>query len=127
MVYGMTQRHKATLEVESELNQGTTVRIIFPVAIPATSSPGRSFASPLPTQRLRILIVDDDPLLLISLRNTLESDGHFVAAADSGQAGVETFTAARQRGEPFTVVITDLGMPYMDGRQVAASIKAHAS
>lgn len=124
MVYGMTQRHKATLEVESELNQGTTVRLIFPVAASAIPSPGRSLASPLPTQRLRILLVDDDPLLLISLRNTLESDGHFITTADDGQAGVEIFAAARQRGEPFAAVITDLGMPYMDGRQVAAAIKA---
>lgn len=126
MVYGMTQRHNATLEVESELDKGTTIRLIFPIALPVLSSTVRPSALSLPTQRLRILIMDDDPLLLKSLRDTLEGDGHLVTTADSGQAGVAIFVAARQRGEPFAVVITDLGMPYMDGRQVAAAIKADA-
>jgi YesN/AraC family two-component response regulator len=44
-------------------------------------------------------------------------------APDGGRAGVEAFRAARNRNEPFDVVITDLGMPYMDGREVAAAIK----
>jgi CheY-like chemotaxis protein len=67
---------------------------------------------------------DDDPLILQSLRETLVVDGHAVTATDGGAAGIETFTAAHQRGEPFDVVITDLGMPYVDGRRVATAIKA---
>ena len=42
---------------------------------------------------------------------TLEIDGHTVTAADGGQAGIDAFAAAQRRGEPFDVVITDLGMP----------------
>jgi DNA-binding response OmpR family regulator len=75
-------------------------------------------------QRLRILLVDDDPLLSNSLRDILESDGHIVTVADGGQSGIDTFQAARQRGSPFSLVITDLGMPYVDGRKVAAAVKA---
>ena len=48
---------------------------------------------------------------------------HEVETADGGQAGLDTFFVARQRGRPFDVVITDLGMPHMDGRQVAERIK----
>ncbi len=40
-----------------------------------------------------------------------------------GQAGIDAFAAAHRRGEAFDVVITDLGMPHVDGRKVAASIK----
>src|SRR5690606_33505249 len=76
------------------------------------------------SQRLRVLVVDDDPLLIKSLRDTLESDGHLVTAADGGEAGIEAFTAAHRRQEPFSLVVTDLGMPYVDGRKVAAAIKA---
>jgi CheY-like chemotaxis protein len=72
----------------------------------------------------RILIVDDDPLIIESLRNTLRSEGHFVTTADGGQAGIDSFMAAGKLGEPFSVVITDLGMPYVDGRKVAAAIRA---
>ena len=46
---------------------------------------------------LRILIVDDDPLLLKSLRDTLEADGHAVTASDGGQAGIELFRRAAAR------------------------------
>jgi CheY-like chemotaxis protein len=73
--------------------------------------------------RLRLLVVDDDPVLLKSLRDTLEADGHLVTAANGGQMGIDAFRAALQRGEPFAAVITDLGMPHVDGRKVAESIK----
>ena len=74
--------------------------------------------------RLRILLVDDDPMLTKSLRDILEQDGHVVTVADGGQKGIDTFTAALSHGPTFSLVITDLGMPYVDGRRVAAAIKA---
>jgi CheY-like chemotaxis protein len=75
-------------------------------------------------QRLRILIVDDDPCILKSLRRVLEADSHQVTVADGGKAGIEAFVAAGHRGEPFAIVLLDLGMPDTDGRKVAAAIKA---
>ena len=76
--------------------------------------------------RLRVLIVDDDPLMLKSLCDTLELDGHVVVVANGGQAGIDSFKAARRPDEAFDVVITDLGMPYVDGRAVAVAVKAWA-
>jgi CheY-like chemotaxis protein len=73
---------------------------------------------------LRILLVDDDPLIIESMRNTLEGDGHTVIAADGGQAGIDALADALARSETFAAVITDLGMPYIDGRRVAAAVKA---
>jgi CheY-like chemotaxis protein len=123
MVYGMVQRHGAELEVDSTLHQGTTFRITFPVAQTAAAS-AQVIDREVAIRPLSILIVDDDPLVLESLRATLESDGHKVIAADGGQAGVDAFAAVQQRGERFDVVITDLGMPHIDGRRVASAIKA---
>src|ERR1700732_2029712 len=80
-----------------------------------------------PRRQLRILLVDDDLMVLYSLRNILEQDGHVVTTAGSGQEGIDTFTAALAQGTPFSVVITDLGMPDVHGRKVAASIKARSS
>ena len=71
----------------------------------------------------RVLIIDDDPILIRSLRDTLEGEGHAIVAADGGQAGIDLFLEAKSRGEIFHAVITDLGMPYVDGRKVAQSIK----
>ena len=124
MVYGMTQRHRAELEIDSVPGAGTTVRLVFPAAPRATDATGKQLALGLPVRPLRILIIDDDPLIIESLRETLRGDGHRVTAAEGGQAGIEAFEAARARGEPFELVITDLGMPYVDGRKVSAAIKA---
>ena len=118
-VYGMAQRHSAEMEVDSAPGRGTTVTLIFRVPtlrVPTLRLPILS----MPARSLRILIVDDDPLILESLRNTLEGDGHDVVAADGGQAGIDRFAA---QGSSFDVVITDLGMPHIDGRRVAEAIK----
>ncbi|HEY8507237.1 MAG TPA: ATP-binding protein, partial [Steroidobacteraceae bacterium] len=124
MVYGMAQRHSAELGIDSAPGKGTTVRLIFPVAAQGPAAAGVAAAPVKPSRRLRILIIDDDPLLLQSVRDSLESDGHLVAVADGGQAGIDQFLAARKRNEPFAVVVTDLGMPYVDGRKVAATLRA---
>ena len=126
MVYGMAQRHGCALEIDSTPGSGTTVRLAFPVS---TATP--SFAARVPTPQptagnLRILIVDDDAVLSESLRNTLQADGHQVITAGGGQAGIDAFLSARQTSEPFDIVITDLGMPYVDGRQVVNSVRATA-
>lgn len=125
MVYGAMQRHSADIEIESALGKGTTMRLIFAIpsspAVGATISSVASAVSPS-----RILVVDDDPLVLKSLRDTLEGDGHSVTTADGGEAGIGTFLAARAQGNPFPIVITDLGMPYVDGRKVSSAIKSAA-
>jgi len=125
MVYGMTQRHAAELEIHSEPGTGTTVRLIFPAA--ATIASAASATDVRPLGQLRILIVDDDPLILRSLQDALEGDGHLIGVADGGQAAIDKFHVAQQSGSPFDVVITDLGMPHVDGRTVAIAIKSRAA
>jgi signal transduction histidine kinase/ActR/RegA family two-component response regulator/uncharacterized membrane protein affecting hemolysin expression len=126
MVYGMIQRHSAELEIESVVGKGTTVRVLFGTAQTQLLDPEQTAARLQLVRRLRILLVDDDPLLVKSLRDILEGDGHVIAVADGGQLGIDAFLAAQQSGNPFSLVITDLGMPYVDGRKVAAAVKAAA-
>jgi len=123
MVYGMVERHSADLEIESEPGRGTTMRLNFPLSVAcARSAPEGGIDQQL--RPLRILLVDDDPLILRSLRDILESDGHTVVTADGGQKGIDEFLAASRRGAVFDVVISDLGMPNVDGRTVAATIRS---
>jgi CheY-like chemotaxis protein len=68
-------------------------------------------------------VVDDDLLILKSLRDSLEMDGHLVVAANGGEEGIKRFRAAHTSGEPFAIVVTDLGMPYVDGSKVASAVK----
>jgi CheY-like chemotaxis protein/anti-sigma regulatory factor (Ser/Thr protein kinase) len=123
MVYGMIQRHSAELDIESAAGVGTTVRLSFPAHTSSAVSTKQAANLPVAGRRLRILLVDDDPMLIKSLQDTLQEDGHQITATHGGQAGIDAFAAALKRGEGLDVVITDLGMPYVDGRKVAASIK----
>jgi len=68
--------------------------------------------------------VDDDPLILQSLRDILEFDGHVVVTADGGQSGIDEFLAAREADRAFDIVISDVGMPNVDGRTLGASIRS---
>ena len=126
MVYGIVQRHGAAIEIESAPGAGTTIRILFPLPTPTAAPISISIEAPRALVRLRLLVVDDDPLLIKSLRDILESDGHDVVAATGGQAGIETFRAAAQSDRPFALVVTDLGMPGVDGRKVAEAVKTAA-
>jgi CheY-like chemotaxis protein/anti-sigma regulatory factor (Ser/Thr protein kinase) len=120
MVYGVVERHRAELIVESMVGRGTTIGIVFDV--PLESAEALSEAPSVEIlPALRLLIVDDDPLLIKSLREALEGDGHQIVTADGGQAGIDTFRSSSHA--PFAAVITDLGMPFVDGRRVSEAIK----
>jgi signal transduction histidine kinase/ActR/RegA family two-component response regulator len=123
MVYGMVKRHGAQIEIDSELGRGTTIRVMFEAAAPGGADQVVKIMTMMPSRRLRLLVVDDDPLLTRSLTHILEADGHVVVIADGGQAGIDVFESTCRAGKSFDAVITDLGMPYVDGRVVAASVK----
>ncbi|HZM02813.1 MAG TPA: ATP-binding protein [Candidatus Saccharimonadales bacterium] len=122
MVYGVAERHEAKIEIESAPGKGTTMRLVFPIRKPPPSSAAEvEKANERPTP-LRILCIDDEPLLREMLREILQLEGHHVEIACDGEAGIAAFMAARHTN-PFEVVITDLGMPRVDGRQLAMTLK----
>jgi CheY-like chemotaxis protein len=120
MVYGIAQRHEIHIDIVSAPGAGTTFRLTFPKRTPGRAmAPAADPKRPPPT---RILLVDDDPLLLASLSDVLGNEGHEVHTAAGGQEGIDVFLAAQNAGQPFPIVLTDLGMPHVDGRAVAAAI-----
>ena len=121
MVYGMVQRHNADIAIDSELKRGTRVSLSFAAA---TAHAPAQVTSPVAVPAgLHILLVDDDPVLLKSLSDALEADGHSIVTANGGREGIETFREVHEGQKSFSVVVTDLGMPYVDGRQVANAVK----
>ena len=128
MVYGVVERHEGKIEIDSALGRGTTMRLVFPVRAMKTETPDSDEPqAPAKLPSLRVLCIDDEPLLREMLKQILENGGHAVEVADGGREGVEMFRSARERGSPFDVVITDLGMPYVDGRQLAQMIKSESA
>jgi len=127
VVSGVVRRHGGEIDIRSAKGRGTIVSLTLPTLPTAAAPPATQRRMPPAPARLRLLLVDDDPLLLRSLGDTLEADGHIVTAVSDGQAGIDAFRAACERREMFSAVITDLGMPYVDGLRVASAVKQAAS
>jgi len=71
MVYGMMERHEGTIQIDSEVDKGTTVRLIFPLR-----TPPKSHEAPPPTAQFspsvfHVLCIDDEPLLRELLKEAL--------------------------------------------------------
>jgi CheY-like chemotaxis protein/anti-sigma regulatory factor (Ser/Thr protein kinase) len=117
MVYGIVERHRGKLEIESAAGQGTTFIIHLPLA---ESSP---LTTPVVLRARRksslsVLIVDDEPRVLEVVSAYLRCDGHSVSTASSGREALEKF-----RRHQFDLVILDRVMPEMSGDQTARFIK----
>jgi signal transduction histidine kinase/CheY-like chemotaxis protein len=123
MVYGMTQRHGGTIEVESALGKGTCVRLVFPVREIATQAEGNAEVDLKETEGLRVLCIDDEPNVRELVVDCL-GGSHQIETAATGRLGLEMFRSGLQGRQPYDVVITDLGMPEVDGHEVARKIKA---
>ena len=122
MVYGTAQRHHGDLLIESTPGEGTVVRLRLPCrSVPVESSRRTEDARPL--AGLRLLAVDDDPLVLTPLAQSLAEDGHHVITAPGGAEALDTLRDLAQRGQTLDAVITDLGMAHVDGKGVAKVAK----
>ena len=69
--------------------------------------------------RLRVLVVDDEPLIRWSLAETLEQSGHAVVEASDGQGAIQSVSA----GEPFDVVLLDYRLPDSNDLNLLATIR----
>ena len=127
MVYGAVKRHAAAIDIDSAPGAGTTIRLTFPAAADAVELPQTAGDRPADLGALRVLVIDDDPRLLKSLRDVLRRDGHSVVVARNGSSGIAAFHSAQHTASAFDVVLTDLAMPDLDGRKVAARIKSLSS
>ncbi len=127
MVYGMMRRYEGEIEIDSAAGRGTAIRLAFPLREPEPMAAAPSAAAVRDNGRpLRLLCIDDEPKLRLLFTRCLPPFGHSVDVAESGREGLETFAAALARGEPYDLVVTDLGMPGMDGHEVARGIKQQA-
>lgn len=123
MVYGIVKRMRGSIEIDSEERKGTCVRILLPTACRQKKDVATSVSPNTRLDTYRLLLIDDDNKVLNALRDGLCANGHRVEVANSGSSGIELFSKAMREGNPFDAVITDLGMPGMDGQQVAEAIK----
>ncbi|HVV87321.1 MAG TPA: ATP-binding protein [Kofleriaceae bacterium] len=104
------------IDVDSTPGVGSTFTIVLPPAPAPAPSPVAPAPAPAPAPAAaatgrRVLVIDDEPVLRRLLRAMLESEGHTVADADGGRAGL----AVALDGGPFDAILCDLMMPDLDG------------
>jgi signal transduction histidine kinase/CheY-like chemotaxis protein len=116
VAYGIVSRHRGEIEVQSEVDIGTTFTLRFPVGESAGAFATALPSGPLP--RLRALVVDDEEPVLAVMADLLGALGQEVRVAQGGAAGLEEFER-----ETFDVVFTDLGMPEVNGWDLALGVK----
>jgi len=117
MTYGVIQRHRGTIDVHSRPGAGTKFHIRLPARSERPATPRESAVGAV-FRPLRVLVVEDEPMLRQVVVEYLTGDGHVVETAMNGRHGLERF----QTGW-FDVVVTDRAMPEMNGLELAAAIK----
>ncbi len=116
-VYGIVRRHEGDLDIQSAPGRGTSVSICLPIERGA-KMPEAPKPSPAVNGSLRILVVEDEPLVREVLSVYLMEDRHDIVTANDGREGLNKFKA-----EEFDLVLTDRAMPEMNGDALAAAIK----
>ena len=121
-VYGIVQQSGGGIEVASVPGNGTTFILYFPIAAASVPSEEES-PPPAPDASARgegtILLAEDDDAVRAIAREALERAGYRVLAAADGSAALEL--ASRHDG-PIDLLLTDVIMPGMNGRELAATL-----
>ena len=123
MVHGMAEQSGGRLAISSLEGRGTTVEIWLPAARQADSAEAHRVPMPSepaekPAERLKVLAVDDDALVLMNTVALLEDLGHEVVEASSAKEAL----ALLSNGERFDLLITDHAMPEITGAQLIAAV-----
>lgn len=117
VVHGILKSHGGVVTVESSPGKGAQFTVYLPVA---EGAEGREAADACPAQgRKKILLVDDEEIILSSMKRAPERSSFSVAAARDGSEALALF---EQEPDGFDLVITDLTMPGMNGLAVARKL-----
>ncbi len=116
-VYGIVTNHGGGVAVSSRVGSGTTVRVYLPANRKLIRETSGDYGDLNGTAT--VLMVDDEDLLLTMGQMVLSSFGYTVLTANSGQKALELFTKSKKK---IDLVITDLVMPNMSGRELTEQI-----
>ena len=118
-VYGIVKQSSGYVFVDSAVGQGTTIRILLPVAEDPPSPDQRSPGPGASGSGETVLVVDDEPVVRAMMTRSLREAGYLVLEAENGPSAI---AVAAQHPGPIDALVTDLAMPGMRGRELARTL-----
>ncbi len=119
-VYGIVNQHNALIDIQTKSGQGTTVSILWPVCDELyTAAPGREPEKKIIGGQGRILVVEDDDSVREFAVTALQAMGYEVQSANGAGEALKIFSTDQN----FNLLITDLVMPGINGRDLASQLK----
>ena len=121
-VYGIVKQNKGFVNVDSELNKGTVIKIYFPkeTGHAVNEQSENSSQIPLGSGEMILLVEDDASILKLGTR-LLEGLGYIVLSAVSP---IQALSLAKEHAGNISLLITDVVMPEMNGRDLSKKLKA---
>lgn len=110
VTFSIIKQHHGYLEIDSEVGEGSTFTIVLPATDEKPVAPKQTTAVSQKGEG-RILIMDDERLILNLATKVLSRDGFQVVCATSGEEALEKFNLAQKTGLPFDLVVLDLTIP----------------
>ncbi len=120
VVYGIIKSHRGHIEVESIPNQGTTFYIYLPPSKIKRKIQETVTYDSIPAGTEKILVIDDEQMVVDSVREILESLGYKVTTAESGMRALEIIIKEKKK---FDLAIVDMSMPKMNGIETIKRLK----
>ncbi|MGE5403593.1 MAG: PAS domain S-box protein [Candidatus Saccharibacteria bacterium] len=108
--YAIVNNHEGKILVSSDIDQGARFEIYLPAVIEESITEPSHAATPV-SGRGRVLVVDDDPMILDTVGNMLAALGYQADLVNDDRKGVEKYRKAFKSGKPFAAVIMDLTVP----------------
>ena len=121
MVYGFARQSGGHVRIDSHPGDGTTVEVLLPATEDEVADEMSAYAAAPHGDGQRVLVVEDDPAVRLLVREVLEELGYLPVEAAEPHAAIPILASPM----PFDLLISDVGLPGMNGRELAEIARAH--